>query len=527
MSPPAIVDTVLEHIAIPAPTRILEPSCGNGHFLQGLNHRLTQPADVTAIELDPALAADIDPDSIPPNTTIHVGDFFHHYLARSTARPNPLAEPFDLIVGNPPFGGTFDHAIEDQLDRQLGRRDGRKIKKETYAFFIVACVDLLRDGGQLLFVCSDSLMTIPTMTGLRQHLMQRGDVAITELNTFSDETDYPMVILDFKKAASSATDHTITRNGEQVDHAAIQSTPNRSWSITPELARLFTGPMLADHFIASSGMTTGKNEYFIRELNNDNTFDEPFRFRFTDEPITLAYELERARLGRLPKAVQAALEKAEARADLQRRLRVEPRDRPAQRHFPHPDYAPYNKANGRIIAAPPTHVIYWKDDGDAVLTYKKTANWYLRGVGGQPFFKQQGLTWQLVAARFIPRFLPDGYILDSGAPCAFLRPDTDPDELYFILGWLLAPLATRVLKSVINHTRNIQSKDFERMPYPWWVPDDAKRAVISDLKTMVDAGLTGHRWTWDDPQIQQIGARFEFDPSTPAVPSRVQRTQTR
>jgi len=527
MTPTPVVRQVLRNVAIRHASRILEPSCGDGRFLREIQSIVRSSGSdangtvsahsIVGVEIDPMLARAIDTESSTPNVKVHVGDFFRWYLTRQSiqaeagSEDNPLNGQFDLIIGNPPFGGTFDHAIEDELDRLLGRRLGRKIKKETYAFFIVACIDLLRDGGQLLFVCSDTLLTIPTMTGLRQYLMEHGSVELTDLREFSVETTYPMVVLDFRKCSEPTSPRVVIRNGERVCDAAIRGTPNLSWSITPEFAPLFSGPLLSDYFVASSGMTTGKNEYFIREIDHTGFIEEPYYFRFVDERVTVAHELERARLGRLPTKVRRALEEAEARGDVQRRVRIEPREAPIRLRYPDPDYAPYNKANNRIVFSDPTHAIFWKDDGDAVLTYKKCGNWYLRGVGGQPYFKKEGLTWQLVASRFVPRYLPPGYILDSGAPCAFPREGTERDEMFFVLGWLLSPLANRVLKSVINHTRNIQSKDFERMPYPWWMSRTTKQGVIERVKRMIKAGQSGKQWTWKDRDIRSLGDIFEFD----------------
>jgi hypothetical protein len=129
--------------------------------------------------------------------------------------------------------------------------------------------------------------------------------------------------------------------------------------------------------------------------------------------------------------------------------------------------------------------VYWKDDGDAVLTFKKSGPWYLRGVGGGPYFGREGLTWQLVAPRINARYLPPGYILDSGAPCAFLHDGIDADELWFVLGWLQTDLASAILKEVINHTRNIQGKDIERLPYPWWVAESQRRRAIAITRDAV------------------------------------------
>lgn len=532
MTPASLVDDIVRGIPLDTCTRVLEPSCGDGAFLSALatrlldesrRHRSPKSINLMGIEIDAPLAdrcrTRLAKHPVVGSTCVNVdvfqADFFHAYLTGSVADTCKSTRhlhhgTFDLIVGNPPFGGTFDHAIEDILDSRLGRRLGKKIKKETYAFFIVACVDLLRPGGRLVFVCSDSLLTIPTMTGLRYLLSELGEVALLDIREFSSETSYPMLVLDFVKGRRQ---RRLTRNGVLIDHRAIHATPNLSWGVTPDLAPLFTGPLMSDRFVASSGMTTGKNEYFVRSSDEDHCIVEPYRFEFYDAPVTVAYEVERARLGKLPKARRRLLEQAEARGDSERRIRILKREKPRVVRLPDRRYRPYNKANGRLVFAEPTHWIYWEDDGDAVLTYKRTGNWYLRGVGGQRFFGREGLTWQLVGARFVARYLPGGYILDSGGPCAFLREDSDRAELFFALGWLLSDLANRILKTVINHTMNIQSKDFERMPYPWWVKDSTREIVVECVESMIAEVRSGRRWKWHDQEIRHLSKLFEWHPT--------------
>jgi hypothetical protein len=172
----------------------------------------------------------------------------------------------------------------------------------------------------------------------------------------------------------------------------------------------------------------------------------------------------------------------ERRGETRRAVRVHARGRPARIKLPHADYRPYNKAQQARIYSEPTHVVYWRDDGDAVLTFKRDGPWYRHGVGGRPGFGREGITWQLVAPRINARYLPPGFILDSGAPCAFLREGVPRRELFVVLGWLQTSLATRLLKEVINHTRNIQGKDIERLPYPHWVPADR----LDDAAVMVE-----------------------------------------
>ena len=94
---------------------------------------------------------------LPAEHHLVQGDFFRHefntkkgselLFGERTSKNSSDPFFFDLILGNPPFGGTFDARIEDQLDRTLGVRCGCKIKKETYAFFLVKCVERLKPAG--------------------------------------------------------------------------------------------------------------------------------------------------------------------------------------------------------------------------------------------------------------------------------------------------------------------------------------------------------------------------------------------
>ena len=525
MTPSALAKNIVSTINLDNCSRILEPSCGKGVFLSAIIDRLAEVNSVSSteknieligVEIDPVLAEEAH-TSIKATTSlrasIYQADFFHSFITKRLlcgirGKETRLSHgSFDLIIGNPPFGGTFDHSIEDELDNVLGKRLGKKIKKETYAFFIVACLDLLREGGRLVFVCSDTLLTIPTMTGLRQLLMENGEVELRDISEFSKEISYPTLILDFKKGGQRGR---VLRNSELLDKESIKATPNLSWGIGPESSKLFSASFLGDYFVASSGMTTGKNEFFVRKVDVNQRVFEPYSFELYDAPVTVEYELERARLGKLPANRRVILEQAEASGQTERRLQITRRDKPMAVQLPDARYRPYNKANNRLVFSEPTHYIFWENYGEAVLTYKKTGNWYLRGVGGQPYFGREGITWQLVASRFIVRYIPPGYILDSGAPCAFVRDGVARDELFFTMGWLLSPLANRTLKTVINHTRNIQSKDFERMPYPWWVADNDRAEVISAVKSMIEDARNGRVWTWEDKQIHQLGEFFEL-----------------
>jgi hypothetical protein len=546
LTPPATAAAIIDSLEISKDHIVLEPCLGEGAFVfalvDTLSRQLTQAELRTWIqsnfygcEIDPSAYAAFSAawkqrglGALPRN--VECGDFLRWLppgqdravaLNRKCYAAAPL-EFFDLIVGNPPFGGSIDPAIQDHLDAVLGFRDGLKIKKETYAFFILKCLDLLKPGGRLCFICSDTLLTIPTMRGLRNWLQRTCEVTISSLPGRFDASSQEMLLLTLTKVGRPASHLTI--RGQRTSVADIEATRNLSWRVNGEYARYFSGQTLSDRMVASSGMTIGKNALFLRRISG-GVIQEPYDFSFAEEPITLQRELERARLGQLSPILRARIQAREMAGETRRVVVAAPQTVPASVPIPHDDYRFYNKATPRIVYAPPQWAIFWRDDGAYVYTFKKSGNWYLHGVGGKPYFGREGLTWALIAPRLRTRYLPPGYILDSGAPCAFLRPGVPYDELFFIMGWTLTDLCNDILKNVINHTRNIQSKDFERLPYPVWVAASDRAAAISHVKQLLDAARRGKQVDPQSPEITALNAWYAYreSPNMVVLPHGVKR----
>ena len=343
---------------------VLEPSFGDGSFLLpliekflplydgSLPERMEQVLNrnIYGVELDPVLHARCLVaigqrwGYCPAQHNLQCADFFQ------TAFP----PHFDAIIGNPPFGGTIAPELQDRLDREFGWRNGLKIKKETYSFFIVKCLDLLKPEGRLRFICSDTFLTINTMQGLRRLLLDTGAPAVTRLDVFSEETKYAMVVLDYARTGPAPV---LTLDGKSVSREQIALTGNHSWQITDDYAPYFAGPKLGDFLLATSGMTIGDNALFVRPLV-DGRIVEPYAFEFFDQPITLESEVRRARLGFLSPAKRAEILARECRGETRRNVRVLARPDPLTVTLPHPDYRPYNKALNALVYAPPSHVVY-------------------------------------------------------------------------------------------------------------------------------------------------------------------------
>ena len=531
LTPETTAAAIVKDLRIPASARILEPSLGRGAFVFAVLDflRASIPQDQIRLWCEEHLfGCEIDGVAYSafeetwrskglgdvPKSLEHC-DFFT-WLPPSCDRTASIdrqryfasrLEYFDLIIGNPPFGGSIAPNVQDELDSIFGIRNGRKIKKETYAFFIVKSVDLLKPGGQLIFICSDTILTIATMTGLRAWLQDNCIVQISEVPGVFADTNQDMLLVTLTKQA--APPRHITVFGKQIPLAEVEATPNMSWRVSSDLAKYFARSTVGEKMVATSGMTIGKNELFLRSIRN-GWVEEPYEFVFIEQSVTVERETSRARLGKVSSRQLRSIGELEANGAMEKAIAWKQLESPKRITLPHDDYCYYNKATSRILYSDPQWVIFWRDNGEYVYTFKKTGNWYLHGVGGMKFFGREGLSWSLIASRLYARYLPPGYILDSGAPCAFLRQGVHQDELYFILGWALTDLCTRILKEVLNHTRNIQSKDFERLPYPEWVDAETKQKAVLAVKDLVAKSKAGQAFSFKSCEVRELNAFYEW-----------------
>lgn len=485
MTPRVLVKKLIGNREYKTTDKILEPSFGQGSFLIEIIYKLIDlyPSELTIQQkIDEILKNNIygvEMDLEMFNRTINnIQTEFNvkvsqHNLINDDFFNVDYNFKFDHIEGNPPFGGTFETKFGEKLDKIYGKRDGLKIKKETYSFFTVKCFELLKNDGKLGFVCSDTFLTINTMNGLRKLLSQH-TIKIDKIEYFSEETNYGMVYFDLIKNQQPL----ILIDGVELSLNKVKQTENFSFRIQNDFIKYFTGVTLKKFITCSSGMTIGKNELFLKEKVGD-FITENYEYIISQEPKTLEKELYRSKLGSISKSKEQEINDGVFEDILQ----VNQRNEPIHIKIPNSDYLPYNKATSEKIYSEPKTYIYWKNDGEAVHIFKKTGKWYLHGVGGKPFFKKEGLTWNLISDEIKVRYLPEGYILDSGCPIGVLNEGVDKDELYFIIGWLLSPTSTKILKNVINHTKNIQSKDIERLPYPTWVKN--KIEIVEYVKNLI------------------------------------------
>ena len=143
---------------------ILEPSCGDGVFLEQLKENNHKFKSVTAIEFDEVEAEKSDKIKLCNKNVINTD--FHLYC-------NETTEHFDLVVGNPPYirYQYFDKEQQAEADK-IFKKAGLKYSKLTNAWvsFVVGSSLLLKEKGKIGFVIPAELLQVSYAKQLREFL---------------------------------------------------------------------------------------------------------------------------------------------------------------------------------------------------------------------------------------------------------------------------------------------------------------------------------------------------------------------
>lgn len=140
---------------------ILEPSCGDGVFLECIKTNNLKYNSITAVEIDKN-EANKACDLNLPNTNIINQDFYKFC--------NNTKNKFDLIIGNPPYVRYqfFDKKQRDEAEKIFAKA-GLKYSKLTNAWvsFVVGSSLLLKDKGKIGFVLPAEILQVTYAKQLR------------------------------------------------------------------------------------------------------------------------------------------------------------------------------------------------------------------------------------------------------------------------------------------------------------------------------------------------------------------------
>lgn len=200
-TPPEIAAEVMRYLANDISVvgeRILEPSCGDGSFIQCVQ-RYFPNSEIDALDIDPAA---ITACSAATNgVSFECKDFFDFI----DELPD---QKYDLVVGNPPYIRTsnFSKKLKSQLDQIADAIDfPRGQLKNSWAAFILLSETLLQPRGTLAFVVPYELITVSYGKALIEHLskrFERIDVFVPDEKAFTQIDQDAVLILAHKSATN-------------------------------------------------------------------------------------------------------------------------------------------------------------------------------------------------------------------------------------------------------------------------------------------------------------------------------------
>ncbi|MCY3973717.1 MAG: N-6 DNA methylase [Candidatus Dadabacteria bacterium] len=173
-TPYSLARYLSQWVAEANPKTILEPSCGDGIFLESLSRVTSGIPSVTAIEVDgkeSRLAYERATKLNSLSVDIKCTDFLEWSL---TAMQEQVE--FDAVVGNPPFIRYQYLTKRDQeLSEQIFKRHNLSFTKHTNAWvpFVVASLSLLRPGGRIAMVLPAEILHVLHAQSLRSYVGQQ------------------------------------------------------------------------------------------------------------------------------------------------------------------------------------------------------------------------------------------------------------------------------------------------------------------------------------------------------------------
>lgn len=189
------------------PKTILEPSCGDGVFLEALSLAGAGAAQITALELDAVEAAKAT--NRARDLAVEAEVLSTDFLGWALTELRDGGKRFDAVVGNPPFVRyQYLPPAFQSLSEEIFAKFRCRFTKHTNAWvpFILASMALLKPGGRLAMVVPAEIIHVLHAQSLRTFLGEvcsRIVIVDPEEIWFEDTLQGAVLLMAEKKLNSS------------------------------------------------------------------------------------------------------------------------------------------------------------------------------------------------------------------------------------------------------------------------------------------------------------------------------------
>jgi adenine-specific DNA methylase len=269
---------------------ILEPSCGNGVFLEEIQKGGYQYNSVTAVEYDESEAEKSRNIGLEKSQVIHSD--FHDFCINTDRR-------FDLIIGNPPYirYQYFDKQ-QQKFAAEIFDKANLKYSKLTNAWvsFVVGSSLLLKEQGKIGFVLPAEILQVSYAQTLREflaHFYNKINIVSFEKLVFPDiQQEVVLLLCEKNNSKTHLIEHLELRDADELqklDVTRLKSPKKKidfksnKWTFyfldqkeIDFLERLQESQQIQEfgkYAKVEVGITTGSNPFFTVPLSTVQFYD--------------------------------------------------------------------------------------------------------------------------------------------------------------------------------------------------------------------------------------------------------------
>lgn len=172
-----IADFMVSLISHAKDSKVVEPSCGKGVFLDNLVKQGF--SNITAYEIDTTLGAKYD---------------FIKFMSFLSV---PTSEKYSVVIGNPPYirWKNLEAELKSELETNPLWNKYFNSLCDYLFIFILKSIEHLEENGELIFICTEYWMNTTHSVSLRNYMCQNG--YFTEIYHFKETPLFEKVTASF------------------------------------------------------------------------------------------------------------------------------------------------------------------------------------------------------------------------------------------------------------------------------------------------------------------------------------------
>ena len=258
--------------------KICDPCCGSGNFLMyfansKIDYNCLYGQDIDYINI---ILTRLNIALLYPNISYNF--LCDHFVCNNTLL-NCFSIKFDFVIGNPPWGSTFDKNDIDKYQELY--LTANKTNIESFDLFIEKSLSMLKIDGVLSFILPESILTVSSHYKIREIIAKNCSVKYVNFlgNAFYG-VQCPSIILSLKLdymgnmkncvVKNKNTSFMVLENRMLNADGFLFNISDKENDLLETISHLNNAAYLKDNAVFALGIVTGDNKKYITNKKTTN-----------------------------------------------------------------------------------------------------------------------------------------------------------------------------------------------------------------------------------------------------------------